>query len=87
MNTVSLFTFREPLPNKTQQQNQRKAKQTIHVEKYIEFNFPPWQKILYKTLVCVCVRVRVCVCVCVCVCFRDKGEREGKRERTEGSGS
>ena len=31
-NTVSLFRFREPLPNKTQQQNQRKAK---HVEKYI----------------------------------------------------
>ena len=40
MNTVSLFTFREPLPNKTQQ-NQRKAKQAIHVEKYIESNFPP----------------------------------------------
>ena len=49
MNTVSLFTSREPLPNKTEQQNQRKAKQTIHVEKYIESN-PPWQKILYKTL-------------------------------------
>ena len=42
-----IFTFREPLPNKRQQQNQRKAKQTIHVEKYIEFNF---KKILYKAL-------------------------------------
>ena len=28
MNTVSLFTFTEPLPKKAQQQNQRKAKQT-----------------------------------------------------------
>ena len=51
-NTVSLFTSREPLwPNKTQQQNQRKAKQIIQVEKYIDSNFsPPWQKILYKSL-------------------------------------
>ena len=30
MNTVSLFTFRESLPNKIQQQKQRKAKQTIY---------------------------------------------------------
>ena len=29
MNTVSLFTFKEPLPNIAQQQNQKKAKQTI----------------------------------------------------------
>ena len=43
MNTVSLFTFRDPLPNKTEQQNQRKAKQTIHVEKYRE-SFPPGGK-------------------------------------------
>ena len=49
MNTVSLFIFREPLPNKTQQQNQKKAKETIHVEKYIESNSPPGKKILYKT--------------------------------------
>ena len=34
-NTVSLLTFREPLPNKTQQRNQRRAKKTIHVEKYM----------------------------------------------------
>ena len=44
------FTFREPLPNKTQQQNQRKAEQTIHVEKYIEYNSPPGKKMFIKPL-------------------------------------
>ena len=56
MNTVSLFTFREPLPNKTQQQNQRKATQTIHVEKYIESNFPPGKKSYIKPcMVYICI--------------------------------
>ena len=42
--TVSLLTFREPLPNKTQQQTQKKAQQTTYtymLEKYIKSNFHP----------------------------------------------
>ena len=73
MNTVSLFTFREPLPNKTQQQNQKKGKQTIHVDKYIESNSPPGKISCikpcthnpltqqYKTLVCVLITCDVCI--------------------------
>ena len=63
MNTVSLFTFREPLSNKTQQQNQRKV---IHVEKYIESNSPQ-QKILYKTLITIITIIIIIIIITIII--------------------